>query len=357
MAQRRVVRERRHHLAARGKGPEGHTPAQSLRKADYVGRDAVLGHGEHLARAAHAGLYLVEYEHRPHLVTTAPQSLEVTLLRRPHSRLALHRLAQHARRAARDLPQILHTVETYGPRIGQQRTERPLPLLALGRAHHAHGTVRRAVVGTPHGDHLRTARISFCEFQRPLDRLGTRVDEVDAVYGGGHRRHKPRGILHLRPLDKLAVDHNVHVVGRLPLHGPYHIGIAVTHVANRHTRHKVIISLSLGRVEEDTLGTRHLHHHGRGRGLRHVRKKLSSQYIAHPPYYFILRIIISGIILHARTPRRNGVRVFAARRAPTTSPNGTSPHCTRPPRASTPHPTAACAARACISILRPRPRR
>ena len=80
MAQRRVVRERRHHLAARGKGPEGHTPAQSLRKADYVGRDAVLGHGEHLARAAHAGLYLVEYEHRPHLVTTASQSLEGTLL-------------------------------------------------------------------------------------------------------------------------------------------------------------------------------------------------------------------------------------------------------------------------------------
>ena len=286
MPQCGVVRERRHHLAARCKGPEGHTSAQSLSQTDYVGRDAVLGHGEHLARTSHAGLYLIENEHRPHFVAAAAQSLEVSRLRRPHARLALHRLAQHARRAARDLRKILHAVETYGPRVGQQRPERPFPLLALGRPHHAHGAVCRAVVCLPHGDHLGTAGISLCKLQRPFDRLGARIDEVYAVDRVGHGRRETRGILHLRPLDQLSVDHNVHVVGRLPLHGPHHIGVAVTDVTHRHPRHKVVIALALGRIEKDAFGTRHLDHHGRRRCLRHMGHKLPSQYIAHSLQFY-----------------------------------------------------------------------
>ncbi len=51
--------------------PKGHQ-----RKAYYVGCDAVFEACEHLARATKAGLYLVEDEHRPHLVATLAQRLQ-----------------------------------------------------------------------------------------------------------------------------------------------------------------------------------------------------------------------------------------------------------------------------------------
>ena len=97
-------------------------------------------------------------------------------------------------------------------------------LLALGRAHHAHGPVGRAVVGAAHADELRAPREALGELERPLDRLGARVHEVEAVDGLRQQRGDLRGIAHLRPLDQLAVDHHVHVARRLLLHGPHHGG-------------------------------------------------------------------------------------------------------------------------------------
>ena len=48
------------------------------------------------------------------------------------------------------------------------------------------------------------------------------------------------GVPHLRPLDHLAIDHDVHVVGRLPLHGFHHAGIGMADVADRNARHQIV---------------------------------------------------------------------------------------------------------------------
>ena len=83
----------------------------------------------------------------PRLVATLAKRLEITRLRRTHTRLALYRFGQHAGRAARDALQLVEVVEFDGLHVGQQRPEGPLPLLTLGGAHHAHRTVGRTVVG------------------------------------------------------------------------------------------------------------------------------------------------------------------------------------------------------------------
>ena len=168
-----------------------------------------------------------------------------------------------------------------GPRVWQQRTERLLPLLALGRAHHAHRPVGGAVVGATHGDHLGAGGVTFGEFQRPLDRLGARVDEIDALQRRGQRLGEAMRELHLRTFDQLAVNHHVHVVCGLTSHGLHHGGVGVADVVHRHARHEVVIAFAFGGVEEYALGARHLDHHRRRRGLAHMRQKPFSQYLAH----------------------------------------------------------------------------
>ena len=132
----------------------------------------------------------------------------------------------------------------------------------------------RAVVGTAHADELRAPREALGELERPLDRLGARVHEVEAVDGLRQQRGDLRGIAHLRPLDQLAVDHHVHVARRLLLHGPHHGGIGMADVAHRDARHQVVVAAPLGGVKERTLGPLHLDQHRRGRRLAHVGQEL-----------------------------------------------------------------------------------
>ena len=49
------------------------------------------------------------------------------------------------------------------------------------------------------------------------------------------------------------------------------LSVTVSDIAHRHTRHEVVVSLTLGGVEEYTLGTLHLNQHWRRRGLAHIR--------------------------------------------------------------------------------------
>ena len=147
-----------HHLVTRDERPEGHAPAEGLGQTDDVGRDAVFLHGEQAARAAHAGLYLVENQQRADFVAASAQRIQITRTGRTDAGLALHRLGQHTGRAARNALQFGEIVELHGLHVGQQGPERPFPLLAFGRPHHAHRTVGRTVVGAAHGDQLRAAR-------------------------------------------------------------------------------------------------------------------------------------------------------------------------------------------------------
>ena len=130
------------------------------------------------------------------------------------------------------------------------------------------------MVGAAHGDDLRTPGKTFRQFQSPLDRLGARVDEIDAFERRGQQRRDPGGILHLRRLDQLAVDHHVHIARRLLLHGPHHGGIAVADVAHRNARHQVVVTLAFGRVEKRPFGAFDFDEHRRRRSLAHVGQKL-----------------------------------------------------------------------------------
>ena len=96
MAQDGIVSQRCHYLLARDESSERHTATQRLCQADNVGRYAISLHSEHLTRATHTGLYLIEDKQRSHLRTTLTQSLQVTILRRSYTRLTLHGLAQYA---------------------------------------------------------------------------------------------------------------------------------------------------------------------------------------------------------------------------------------------------------------------
>ena len=295
MSQHGVVLQGIHHLVARHEGPERHPSAEGLRQADDVGHDAVLLHRKHLARPAQTGLDLIEDQQRTRFVAPLPERFEVARLRRTHPRLALHRLGQHARRAARDAVQLREIVELDRLHVGQQRTERPLPLLALRSPHHAHRTVRRTVVGPPHGDHPGAPGEAFGQFQRPLDRLGPRIDEIDAFERRRQQRGDLRRIGHLRRLDQLAVDHHVHVARRLLLNGPHHRRIRMPDVAHRNTRHQVVVTFPFGRIEKRALAPGNLHQHGRRRSLGHMGQKLFSQDRIHG--FFCFRI-------YSRPPKR-----------------------------------------------------
>ena len=277
MPQRGIFLQGVHHLVTRDERPEGHAPAEGLGQTDDVGRDAVFLHGEQAARAAHAGLYLVENQQRADFVAASAQRIQITRTGRTDAGLALHRLGQHTGRAARNALQFGEIVELHGLHVGQQGPERPLPLLALGRTHHAHRAVRRPVVGAAHGDDLRTPGKTFRQFQSPLDRLGARVDEIDAFERRGQQRRDPGGILHLRRLDQLAVDHHMHVARSLLLHGAHHGRIAVTDIADRNPGHEVEITLAFGRIEKRAFGARDLHQHRRRGGLGDMRQKLFAE--------------------------------------------------------------------------------
>ena len=137
------------------------------------------------------------------------------------------------------------------------------------------------MVGPPHGDHLGASREALGQLEGPLDRLRARVDEVDALESPGQQRGDARGILHLRRLDQLAVDHHVHVACGLLLHGAHDGRIRMADVAHRDARHQVVIAFALGRIEERALGVRHLDEHRRGRRLGHMAEKLFAQNRIH----------------------------------------------------------------------------
>ena len=85
-------------------------------------------------------------------------------------------------------------------------------------------------------------------------------------------------ILHLWTLHHLSIYHHVHIVCRLLLHSTYHIGVGMTHIAHRNTRHKIEVSLILRSIEKRAFGTCYLHHHWRWRGLTYMFQKLLTKY-------------------------------------------------------------------------------
>ena len=77
MSQNRIGLQRIHDFAPRHERPQRHAAAERLGQAYDIGRNAVFEHGEQFARAAHAGLYLVEDQQGAHLVAPPPQGLQI----------------------------------------------------------------------------------------------------------------------------------------------------------------------------------------------------------------------------------------------------------------------------------------
>ena len=201
MPQHGILLQGLHNLRPRDERPQRHTAPESLGQAHDVGRNAVFEHGEQRARASHAGLYFVEDQQGADVVGAPAQRLQVPRQRRPDAGLALHGFGQHTRRAARDALQGPEIVEFDCLHVGQQGPKSPFPLLALGRSHHAHRAVGRAVVGAAHGNQFRAPGMPFGEFERPLDRFGARVDEVYAFQPSRQQRGDFRSVFHLRGFD------------------------------------------------------------------------------------------------------------------------------------------------------------
>ena len=230
-----------HRPLRRDERPQRHSAAEGLGQADDVGRDAVALHGEERSRAPQSGLYFVEDEQRARAVAAFAQRFEPARSRQAHARFARHGLDEYGGRAAGDPVERLEIVE-------------------FDRA--------------AHRDEFRAFGDALGQFERPFDRLGARIDEINAVERCGQRSGDPRGIGHLRRLDHFAVDHHVHVARRLLLHGAHHVGVAVADVAHRDARHQIVIAFPVGGVEERPLGPRDLDEHRRRRGLSHVGEKL-----------------------------------------------------------------------------------
>ena len=133
------------------------------------------------------------------------------------------------------------------------------------------------MVGTPHGDQLRASGIAFGQLERPFDRFGARIDEIETRQPARKQRRHLCGILHLRRFDQLAVDHDVHVTRGLFLYGLHDGRIAVPDVAHRYSGDQVVIAFSFGRIEERPFGARHLDQHRGRRGLADMGQELFSE--------------------------------------------------------------------------------
>jgi hypothetical protein len=69
----------------------------------------------------------------------------------------------------------------------------------------------------------------------------------------------------------------VHISLGLLLNSLYDSTIGVAYVADRNTRHKVVVGLTLGGVEEYALGSIDSNHHRRWRGLSDMRKEATTK--------------------------------------------------------------------------------
>ena len=289
MTKHRVGLQRVHNRFGRDECSEWHTSAKRLCKADNIGCNTIFHAGKHLARATHSGLYLIEDEQCANLVATLAQSLQIALHGWANSRLALNRLAQHAGGLFGYLLQIVERVEIQGSAIGQEWAEGVFPLLALGLSHHTHRSVGRAVIGSAHRYHLGAVGISLRQLQRSLDRLGSRIEEIDALQIARQRLGNLHGILHLWSLDHLAIDHNVHISLRLRLYRLDNISVGVAYIAHRHSRNEVEIAFSFGGVEEYTLGTLHAYKHRRRRSLGNICEKLTTKNLCVRHIFIVFR--------------------------------------------------------------------
>jgi hypothetical protein len=90
------------------------------------------------------------------------------------------------------------------------------------------GAGRVAVEGAVERDHPRAPGQLAGQLEGALDRLGPAVRQVDVAERIGQQPGEPRGKLHLRRADVLAVDHHVRVAPRLLGDGARHIGVGVT---------------------------------------------------------------------------------------------------------------------------------
>ena len=114
------------------------------------------------------------------------------------------------------------------------------------------------MVGTPHRDHFRAGGITLGKFQGTLHGLGSRIKEIYRIQRLGQALGQQTGILHLRTLNHLAIDHNMHIISHLTLHGLHNGTIAVADIIDRHARNQIVVGFALGSIEKDSLGSCHL---------------------------------------------------------------------------------------------------
>ena len=128
-----------------------------------------------------------------------------------------------------------------------------------------------------HRNHLGACCVSLGKFQCALDRLGSRIDKIDAFERCGQQRSNLGCVLHLRTLQQLAIDHNVHISLRLAFDGLDYGRVRVAYIADRNTGNQIVVGFTLRRVEKDTFGTLDSRHHRRRRCLADVRQKSTAQ--------------------------------------------------------------------------------
>ena len=155
--------------------------AIDLAIVDQVGLDAEVLHGEHLARAAEAGLHFVGDHDDPVRVADLAETLDELLRGDDEAALALHGL-EHDRRhllgCHARLERPVQLVEVVEGDAVDLRGERPQAgLVGVRLRGEAEREQRAPVEAAVEGDHRRPARIGARELDGVLDGLGARVEE------------------------------------------------------------------------------------------------------------------------------------------------------------------------------------
>src|SRR5581483_3555919 len=235
--ERRVVRERGHHLAPPDEGAERQPAAERLREDEEGRDDAGVLVGEEVPRAPEPRHHLVEDEERARLVAAAAQRREELRARDPHARLRLDRLDDDGGGPLVDRGEPGRIVEGEERHAGEERLERrAVHRVAADRE----GAERVAVEAAVERHQAGAPGVLARRLERALDRLGAARREIDHVERGGERG-EPLREPDLRLLDELAVHHHVEVSLRLRAHRGHHLGVRVADVRDAHAGEEIEI--------------------------------------------------------------------------------------------------------------------
>lgn len=160
------------------KSPNRQAAAQTFGEGHDVGHDAKMLKTEHLAGAAHAGLYFVDDEQGAYFTATGAQGLHPGGARGLVAGFALHTFHNHRRRLRGDAFQFGSKVVGQYLHAGQQGPE---GIFEMFVAHHTQSAMRAAVVGVAEGDQAGATGITFGQFEGAFHSFGAAVGEVHIV--------------------------------------------------------------------------------------------------------------------------------------------------------------------------------